>query len=386
MNTQQRHLNNYEQIGGTKDLLNNRARIKRLETIEINETKAASEIGLMSTTVGGLKEIISSIRASALRAGSDSSGPSELLVFGQELQGLAKDFFDGVNTQLNGKYLFSGLATDKKVFDIDEGQIYSTGEYLEGYTYAGNRVIENKKASVGLDDLFAATASAANYTGSVPSPATLASAAEMNLVINDGYNTYNLGDISFTAGDNVSNMVTKINAAFTAAGGSGAIAQVSGGAIDFDTSLVTGNIENSAAAIIISPGSSLPNTLGDLGLEAGTTTGTSTNIQTALAKLLEAYNSEDNQAVRQVLVDLDAMLDAITSVETELGDIEARFADSISSTFNLRTDLEIKESDLATIPIAEAIQEVNAAQAAMGGAMQASALVLQQSVFRFLSL
>lgn len=386
MNTQQRYLNNYEQIGGTKEILKNRAHIKRLEAIETNETKAASEIGLMSTTLGGLKDILDTIRDSALRGGSDTTGPSELLILGQELGGLAKDFFDGVNTQINGKYIFAGLASDKKVFDVADGQIYATGEYLEGSSYAGNRVVEGKKASVGLDGLFAATASSANYTGSVPSPATLASAAEINLVVNDGYNTINVGDIAFTAGDTAATMATKINTAFNAAGGVGSIVQVTAGALDFDTSLVTGNIENSAAAIIISPGSTLPDSLGDLGLEAGTTNGTSTNIQNALTKLENAYYSQDNQAVREALVDIDSMISAITSVETDLGDIESRFSESISNHFNLRTDLEIKESELANIPIAEAIQEVNAAQAGLSGAMQASALVLQQSVFNFLSL
>ncbi|MBT6843306.1 MAG: hypothetical protein HOA17_05850 [Candidatus Melainabacteria bacterium] len=386
LNLQKKHLTNYEVIGGSKELLNNRAMIKRFEAIEKNETKAVAEIGLMSTNLSGLKNILDTIKTSAFRGASDTSSPDELLILGQELRGIAQDFFDGVNTKINGKYIFSGLGSDKKVFDTKEGQIFSAGTYLEGSTYAGNRLIEGKKASIGLDTLFAAQESSANYVGTVPSPATLAANAELNLVVNDGFNEINVGDIALSAGDTVANMVTKINAAFNTAGGVGSIVQNTAGALDFNTSLITGNLENANAAIIVSPGSTLSTTLDELGLTAGTTFGTSTSIQNTFSKLENAYNSQSSQLVRESLVDIQELIDSITLIETELGGIESNFNDAINSHFSIRTDLQIKESELATIPIADAIQRVTAAQAGLNGSMQAAAAVLQASVFNFLSL
>lgn len=386
LNLQQKHLTNYEVTGGSKELLRNRALIKRFETIEKNETSAAAEIALMSTTLGGLKNILDKIKSSALKGGSDTNGPEELLILGQELRGLAKDFFDGVNTQINGRYIFAGLASDKKVFDVGENAVFASGSYLEGSTYPGDKIVEGKKAGVGLDSLFSAQESSANYLGTAPSVLPLAANAQLNLVVNDGYNEINVGDISFTTGDSLATVASKINTAFTNAGGQGSIVQVTAGKLDFNTNLITGNLKNSNAEIIINPGSTLPNTLDELGLTAGNATGTSTNIQNAFTKLEDAYNSQNNQLVREALVDIQDLTDRLVLTETQLGDMESKFSNAINNHFNLRTNLEIQESELATLPIADAIQQVTASQASLNGSMQAAAAVMQASIFNFLQL
>jgi len=208
----------------------------------------------------------------------------------------------------------------------------------------------------------------------------------MNLLIHDGVKNINVGDIGFAAGDDVNAIVAKINTAFNSAGGQGSIAQNDSGVLKFDTSLITGNIKNSSAAVIISKGSNLPNSLSDLGLKVFTTTGTSANIREVLSKLDDAYNSNDSSALRNLIVDLDENIDRIIATKSQLGDLANKFNAKSEQYANLKIDFQIKQAEIAKIPVVEAIEEVNKSQAVLQATMRSSTQMISQNIFDFLNL
>ncbi len=386
LNTQQRYLHNYDAPSGQKDLVQLSGQIVNYQAIGKNQGKTVTELELAESSLNTMKDTLDQIRASALQGGSDTLNSDDMLVLGKELRELGESFYTSSNTKIGNRYLFGGIQTDKKVVTFVPGAVFANATYKEGASDEGERVVEGIQSSVGLGDLYTAQKASADYTGSVPGTLPLGTNAELNLVVNDGYNDINVGNIAFSAGDSLATIASKINTAFNTAGGQGSIVQVSSGALNFDTALITNNKENERAAIIINPGSNLPNTLSALGLTAQTTKGTSTNIREAFTNLEAAYNSGDTQAIRESLVDIESNLDKLVAIKSQLGDLVKKFNDSVDNANSRETNLSITKSDLASMPAAEAIQSVTSAQATLTGSMQAASKIMSTSIFNFLSL
>ncbi len=386
LNTQQRYLHNYDAPSGEKDLVQLSGQIVNYQSIGKNQGQAVTELELAESSLGTMKDTLDKIRSSALQGGSDTLNPDDLLVLGKELRALGESFYTSSNTKVGNRYLFGGIQTDKKVVTFVPGAVFANATYKEGASDAGERTVEGIQSSVGLGDLYTAQKSSAQYTGTAPSTLPLGANAELNLVVNDGYNDINVGNVAFSAGDSLSTIASKINTAFNTAGGQGSIVQISGGALQFDTALITNNKENDRAAIILNPGSNLPNTLSALGLTTQTVKGSSTNIRDAFTNLEAAYNSGDTQAIRECLVDVESNLDKLTSIQSQLGDLVKKFNDSVDNANLRESNLSISKSDIASLPSAEAIQSVTSAQATLTGSMQAASKIMGTSIFNFLSL
>ncbi len=386
LNTQRRYLHNYDAPSGQKDLIQLSGQVINYQVIGQNQGKAVTELELAESSLNTMKDTLDQIRSSALQGGSDTLNSDDLLVLGKELRELGESFYTSSNTKIGNRYLFGGIQTDKKVVTFVPGAVFANATYKEGASDAGERLVEGIQASVGVGDLYTAEQASATYTGSIPATLPLGANAELNLVVNDGYNDINVGNITLSAGDSLATIASKINTAFNTAGGQGSIVQISGGALEFDTALITNNKENERAAIILNPGSNLPNTLSSLGLTAQTTRGTSTNVKEAFTNLEAAYNSGDTQAIRESLVDIESNLDKLIAIKSQLGDLVKKFNDSVENA-NLRaTNVNISKSEVASIPVAEAIQSVTAAQATLTGSMQAASKIMSTSIFNFLSL
>ena len=386
LNTQKRYLHNYNSPDGGKELVQLSGQIINYQALGKNQNKAVTELELAESSLNTMKDTLDQIRTNALQGGSDTVNADDMVVFGKELRELGESFYTSSNTKIGNRYLFGGIQTDKKIITFIPGVVFANATYKEGQSDAGERIVEGIQSSVGLGDLYTAQKASAQYAGSVPGALPLAANAELNLIVNDGYSDINVGDIALSAGDSLATIASKINTAFNTAGGQGSIVQVTVGALDFDTALITNNRENDRAAVIISPGSTLPGTLSALGLVASTSKGTSTNMQEALANLEAAYNSGDTQAVRESLVDIETNLDRLISIKSQLGDLVKKFAESAENSNLRENNFRISQSDVVSIPTAEAIQSVTSAQATLTGSMQAASKIMTTSIFNFLSL
>lgn len=385
LNTGQRLLNNYDQLGGAKDLVNVTGRLNYYTQLSETHGKAATELELAESALINMKDILDQIKVDALQGANETLGEEDLEIIGSQLRNLGENVYQLANTKLGDKYLFGGVQTDKKVITFVPDDLFGNAEYKEGNSDIKERHVNGIQSSVGLSAMFNQDSSTATYTGSVVT-VPLTANAEINLVVNDGTQDINIGDVSLTTGDTLANIVTKINAAFNTAGGVGSIVQDTGGALDFDTSLITDGVANDDAAIIISPGASLPNSLTDLGLDTVSVTGTSKDLRQALNDLDSAYNSNDSARVRIALVDIQANIDRLVEAHSNLGDLVSKFNDATEKTTETKEALLVDQSNIAKLPVAEAIQKVSASQAVLNATMQSASQLMKQNIFDFLSI
>lgn len=382
MNSGQRLLHNYDQIGGAKELIDVTGKLAHREQLVANYSKAATELDLADSSLANIKNVLDQIKSDALQGSNDTVGPGDLEVLGNQLRNLGENIYQLANTKIGNKFVFGGAQSDKAVITHSPGALFANAIYKENAVDQGERYVEGLQASVSLSDLFN-TSSQPAQVDSAPF-VTLAANSEINLVVNDGVNDYNLGDIPLLAGDSVTVVATKINAAFTAAGGAGTIAQNSGGYLTLDTALVTGGSDNGDAAIIISEGSGLPGTLANIGgITAGTTKGVSKDLRQTLNELDSAYYSGDNSRVRAALVDLEVNINRLIKVQAKLGDFVSKFNEQSERNVLIAEQMEIDQADVARLPVVEAIEKVSAAQNVLGATMQSAAAVMRQTVFDF---
>ncbi len=385
LNTGQRLLNNYDEIGGSKDLIQVTGLIEHSKKLSENHSKAATELELAESALGNMKDILDQIKTDALQGGSDTTAREDLEILGVQLRSLGENLYQLANTKLGNKFIFGGKQSDLTVVDHVPNSLFNNADYKEAQTDLGERSVEGIQSSISLQEIFSKTAEPATYTG-IAFTSPLAANAEMNLVVNDGKNDIDLGDVAFASGDTITDIVNKINTAFTTAGGSGTIVSNNAGKLAFTTSTITGSIDNASAAIIVNPGNSLPNSLSSLGLRATTAKGISGDIREALARLDTAYNTNDTAAIRSTLIDIQENLDRLINAQAKLGDLVKKFNDGTKKDLDGIDALKTDQANIAKIPVVDAIQKVSVAQTVLNSSLQASAAILKMNIFDFVSL
>lgn len=385
LNTGQRFLDNYSQYNGTKDLAAVTGDLAGSKQRVENYTLASSELGLAETVLNNMKDLLDTVKVDALQGSSDTYGEKDLEILGGQLRSLGENLYLLANTKLGERHIFGGLDSDKKVIDFSINDLFSNAEYNEGDPELGDRQIDGLQSSVSLSDLFDTQATTAQVQGTAFTT-PLAAPAQINLTVNDGTQDIYVGDINFNAGDSLAAIITTINTAFNTAGGQGSIVQDGGGFLEFDTALATGNVANSAASVIVSQGIVTPGTLNDLGLTQATVFGTSRDLRQTLGELDSAYFSGDNDRVRIALADVEANLSRVVAKIADIGNLNKQFDELVDRESYQKEVLELKQADIAQIPVAEAAQKLNAAQTVYSYTLQFSSRIMEQSIFDFVSL
>jgi flagellar hook-associated protein 3 FlgL len=385
LNTGQRLIHNYDSLSTGKDLVQVTGKILEYDNLAGHQAKAVTELELSESALNNIKELMDEIKADALQASSGTSSDADLGVFGEQLRTFGENIFQLANSKIGNKFLFAGVQSDLKVITHFAGATFANAVYKEGVSDLGERKVGEIESSVGLSEVFTTSSRSAQHAGS-SFLAPLTANADFRLIVNNGIEDINVGNISLSAGDSMATVINKINTAFNAAGGEGSIVTNGGGYLQFDTALISDSIDNGRAAIIISQGDNLPNSLGELGLTKSNNQGTSANLISMLANLEAAYNSGDNEAVSRVLIDIEDNLDRVTNAQSKLGDLVSRLNLATEKNTEKKSGYEIKQADIAKIPVAEAIQKVSAAQAALAANIKASAAILGQNIFDFISI
>jgi flagellar hook-associated protein 3 FlgL len=383
MNTGQRVLNNYSNYNGTRDLTAITGKLTQKTQQVENYSLASTELELAETALNNMKDVLDAIKVDALQASNDTYGPEDLAILGDQLRNLGENVYLIANTKIGDKYIFGGLESDKKVIDFSSGDLFANAVYKEGVAENGSRAVEGIQSSVSLKDVFNKNSASAQLQ-SVGFVTPLVAASQINLTVNDGTKDIYVGDINFNIGDTMALVVANINAAFNAAGGTGSIVQDGGGFLDFDTAFASGNVQNSAASIIVSDGLTLPGTLGDLGLNSSTVFGESKDLRQTLGELDSAYHSGDNKRIRDSLADLQANIERLIDSTSQIGNLNKLFNEQVDRE-NYNADLaKVQQADIAQIPVAEIAQQLNSAQTVLGYTMQFGARIMQQNIFDFI--
>ena len=383
LNTDKRLLSNYE-----SPLETNRIQtLSSLITKDVQEAKtkelAISELELAESSLVSIKDILDQIKETAVQGGSDTLSQEDREALADQLRVQGETLIQLANVKVGDKHLFSGIESDVETLTLNPDDAFNTAVYKGGAGETGERLVGRFQSSVSLGAVFNTPPQSASVTGTVNTPV---STGDIVLIIDDGNgNIINTGDINLAA-DNIAATVAKINAAFTAAGGAGTIAQQNPpGFLNLDTALVTGGLDNANAKITVNAGTTPGTALNDLGLRAGTVTGQSGDILEVLSALETAYKSNNSQAIREVLVDLDQNIERAIDSRSRLGDLMSTREESLTNNRDRQSELAIEKSSLEDIPIAEAINKVSIAQATLNNALNMATSIFQQSVFNFLN-
>ena len=129
--------------------------LTRMDTWSSNTETALSRVQSMYDAVGSMTDVMTSLRATISAALSDTTGAGD---YAATAQGLMEEFASLLNTQLDGRYLFSGGdATDPAVPSEYSGypvqtvpSTANTGYYMGDDSIASVRVSEERTVEYGV--------------------------------------------------------------------------------------------------------------------------------------------------------------------------------------------------------------------------------------------
>lgn len=382
VNSQKKISNSYETPQAAGDSIEIRAALRQQNQIESNLNTASFELDLAESSLTEIKNVMDRIKENALAGASDTLGPEERISLGKELRLLGESLVALANAKSGEKHIFSGTQSNLQTISVNNDAAFNTFSYKEGQADLGIRQIEDVSMDLDLFKAYAAPSDSAKVTGS-NAPATVT--GTIKLVINDGNdNNIDIPEITF-AGANMATVVTTINTQFNAAGGAGSIAVESPpGQLSLDTSLITGSLENQSASITIEEGSG-PTALTDLGLNRGINHGESNGVLHTIAKLEAAFNSNDAEAIRDSLTDIDANIAEAIRIRAKIGAISNRISDKITRIQDQKINLTEDLSEIEDIVFAEAVSDLNIAQNALQASMQMGSIIFNQNIFQFIN-
>jgi len=382
MNLGKRRLNAYEDPFAALKSQQLTSSIKRNTHLEELRSGSKSELEVAESSLAGIQEILTKMKQDAVQGSNGTMGSTERLAIAEQLRNQGLNIIQLLNSKIGNKYIFSGTSSDQKTVTLQEGADFRSAAYRGGQTTLAEREVLGLQTSVNLTDILTSDATSASVTGTNLNPVAT---GQIRLLIDDGAGRiYDTGDISFN-GNNISTIVTKINTAFTNAGGSGAIArQYPTGYLNLDTSLVTGNSENSQARITVKAGTTVGTALTNIGLTAGNYRGTDGSLLETISKLEAGYRLNDTSLISTAQSDLDANIARTLSKRAELGHLIKRVDAQMNFESAQNTSMQVRRSDNDDIPVAEAINAITKAQNALNSTLDVSAKLFSQNIFDFL--
>jgi flagellin-like hook-associated protein FlgL len=103
LNTGQRLLTNYDQINGSKDLIEVTGKLAETVSRGKNSSLAATELELAESSLQNIKEILDQVKSDALLASSDLTSDSDKQILGKKLRYLGENLFQSANVKVGTK-------------------------------------------------------------------------------------------------------------------------------------------------------------------------------------------------------------------------------------------------------------------------------------------
>jgi flagellar hook-associated protein 3 FlgL len=344
---------------------------------------AKSELESAEVALSSMKDIMDRMKEVAITGGNDSLDADARALMIQEIRAMGNSIVQLANSKSGGKYIFSGEQSDVQTLQMSDGADFATAVYKNGQDNGKQRNIEGITSSVDAYNSFINTAQTASIDSKVISP-ILASSGTLDITVNDGSGNQTAFSVNLTAGDNLTTIITKINTAFTIAGGLGAIAQQSpANYLNLNTSLVTGNTpgEDAFIKILQSSGTNLTN---ELHIKKQMQKGGEQGMLRTISDLETAFQTDDTVTIRALLKKIDANIGNLISLRGEIGSTVKQVESLDEYSGNLNVTLTNDASIIEDLDFIGATQELSAAQVALQSSVQTTSSYFQQSLFRFL--
>ncbi len=349
-----------------------------------NRGQASTELDAAEVSLNGMNNILGRVKEIALSAANDTLGPSERANFADELKTLVQSFTQFTNNKIGNTYIFSGQQGDLQTIRLQDNSPYNTAVYKHNQNNGTQRAVDGITTSIDLQDALTAPASSAQLESSVINPVA-ASSGNLDFEINDG----NDNIIDFTAnissGDTLATMISKINTAFNAAGGTGSIAHESpAGYFSMDTALIAGNTaaEKAKIQVMKTSDSTLTN---QLYIKKQINKGQEAGVYNTFQALDDALRSSDTTALRSLLTNIEFNLGQMNTALSKVGLSSNQIERLDTSSDDLDLKLQADLSEAQDIDFVKANLDMTNAQAALQTSIQTSSNFFNQTLSRFLS-
>ncbi len=349
-----------------------------------NRGQGSTELDAAEVSINGMNNILGRVKEIALSAANDTLGPSERTNYADELATLVQSFTQFINNKVGNTYIFSGQQGNLQTIRLQNNSPYNTAVYKHNQDDGAQRTIDGITTSIDLKDALTSPASSAQLESSVINPVA-ASNGNLDFEINDG----NGNIVDFTAnissGDTLANIISKINTAFTAAGGVGSIAQESpAGYLNMDTALITGNTAAEAAKIQVmkTSDSTLAN---QLYIKKQINRGQEAGVYNTFQALDDALRSSDTTTLRSLLTNIEFNLGQMNTALSRVGLSSSQIERLNTSSDDLDIKLQADLSESQDIDFVKANLDMTNAQAALQTSIQTSSNFFNQTLSRFLS-
>ncbi len=383
MNLGKRRLSLYEDPMAALQSQQLSSAISRNTHLEEIRATSKSELEVAESSLAGIQDILGKMKQDAVQGTNGTMGASERATFAENIRNQGLNIIQLLNSKIGNKYIFSGINSDEKTVSLQDGADFRSATYRGGESILAERQVMGLQTSSNLTDLLTSDAASATVTGTGLNPVAT---GQIRLLVDDGAgHIIDTGDINFN-GSNISTIITRINTAFTNAGGTGTIARQSPvGHLNLDTSLVSGNSANSQARITVKPGTTVGTALTNIGLSVGNYRGADGSLLQTISKLEAGYRLNDTSIISSAQTDLDANISRVLAKRTELGHLSKRVDAQIDFEAAQKISLQVKRSNNDDIPVAEAINAITKTQNALNSTMDISSKLFSQNVFNFLT-
>lgn len=344
---------------------------------------AMSDLQAAEAGVVTMVDILNRVKEIAIRGSNGATSNDERDIMGDEIRTLGETFIQLANTKNGDKYVFSGQQSSIKTLRLQNGAAFSSAIYKNGQDNEKQREVGGITSSTSIEHGLISTAASAKLESGIVNP-TAPATGDLDFVIDDGNGNLTSFTASITAGDDLATMISTINTAFNAAGGTGSLAHEDpAGYLKLDTALITGSAANENARITLSNTSSSEITNG-LYLKKQSSFGRNNGVMHTLAALETALNSNDDTALQALIDDIDFNINQFNSTLSSIGLLTSQ-AERLNSTAD---DLDIKlQADLSIqqdVDMIDANLKLSSAQSALQTAIQTASSFFSQSLTNFI--
>jgi len=130
-------------------VINAQSQIRSGETFQNTIASASSQLGILDSTMDQLENLMVQAKELVVAAGNGSLGEGDISAYAQQMAMLKEEAFTLANTQVDGKYLFSGYAVNTPPFpDTTDPTLYAGDDnHRELQIGPGQKVVTNLTGS-----------------------------------------------------------------------------------------------------------------------------------------------------------------------------------------------------------------------------------------------
>lgn len=363
--------------------IDTQGRIKRNDQGIRDRNTLTTDLESQEVAISTINDITDRIHEIAIAGASDTIAANERLILKDELRSLGETIVQLVNSKNGDKYIFSGKQSDLQTLRLEDGGSFDQIVYKHNQDNGEERFVNNIRSSVSLKDALISNASSAVLTNNTINPIA-STAGNLVFEINDGSsNVYNF-TAAISSGDDLSTVISKINTAFTASGGTGSLATESpSGYLKLDTANITGSTASSSAKISLKSSSTKALT-NEIGISKKDYFGKEMGLLKTISTLETALSSNDSSTIRNSLDTLKFNSIQLNSVRSDIGLLVAQ-AERLNTASD---DLDIKlQSDLSIVQDIDMIDaniRLANSQSALQTAIQITSSFFSRSLSDFL--